>query len=648
MLLSYFFALVIAASAQTPQNPPANPPQNPPEVREEVIVSATRSGRRVQDEPLRVETLGREEIEEKLMMTPGDIAMMLNETAGLRVQVTAPSLGAASLRIQGLRGRYTQLLSDGLPLYGAQSGSIGLLQIPPMDLGQVEVIKGVASSLFGSSALGGVVNLVSREPKTEPEHELLLNQTTQGGTDAVLWLSGPINDRWGYTLLGNVDHQFRHDVDGDNWADVAEFTRVNVRPRVFWNNGAGRSMFATAGVMTESRSGGTMGLVPSIGGDFVEALDTRRADAGLVARVLTGRTVAMFRGSATFQTHDRRFGELTERDRHLTGFGEASLTGARGAHTWVVGAAVQADHYVNRDAARFDYTYWTPSLFAQDEITFSPSVSASVSARYDQHNRFGAFVSPRVSVLWRPADAWTVRASAGTGYFAPTPVTDETEAAGLARLQRADLGRAETARSASLDVGRAWSALELNATVFASSVAHPLAIRETTSFAGGYDLVALDAPTRTAGAELLAKVQAGEVAIVATHTYVHATEPDAVTGVRGNLALTPRHASGLVVMWEREDAGRAGLEFYYTGRQRLEHNPYRATSRPYAYIGAMVDRPFTEHLRVFVNAENLLDRRQTRYDPLVRPSRNFDGRWTVDAWAPLEGRTVNAGVRWSF
>ena len=85
-------------------------------------------------------------------MTPGDIAMLLNETAGLRVQVTSPSLGAASLRVQGLRGRYTQLLADGLPLYGGQSGSIGLLQIPPMDLGQVEIIKGVASSLFGSTS----------------------------------------------------------------------------------------------------------------------------------------------------------------------------------------------------------------------------------------------------------------------------------------------------------------------------------------------------------------------------------------------------------------------------------------------------------------------------------------------------------------
>src|SRR5438876_4836541 len=113
---------------------------------QEITVTATRTETRVEDQPLRVEVLDQEEVEEKTLMTPGDIAMLLNETSGLRVQVTAPSLGAANIRVQGLRGRYTQVLADGLPLYG-QTGSIGILQIPPVDLGRVEVIEGVASAL---------------------------------------------------------------------------------------------------------------------------------------------------------------------------------------------------------------------------------------------------------------------------------------------------------------------------------------------------------------------------------------------------------------------------------------------------------------------------------------------------------------------
>ena len=138
--------------------------QPQPTVEETVtVVASTRTDKRLEDQPMRVEVLAREEIEEKMLMTPGDIVMMLNEMGGMRVQATSPSLGAASVRIQGMRGRYTRVLSDGLPLFG-EVGGLGLLQIPPMDLGQVEVIKGVASALYGAGAMGGVVNLLSRRP----------------------------------------------------------------------------------------------------------------------------------------------------------------------------------------------------------------------------------------------------------------------------------------------------------------------------------------------------------------------------------------------------------------------------------------------------------------------------------------------------
>src|SRR5207249_4931307 len=191
---------------------------------QEITVTTTRTGKRMEDEPLRVEALDHEEVEEKTLMTPGDIAMMLNETSGLRVQVTSPSLGAANVRVQGLRGRYTQLLSDGLPLYGGQTGAIGLLQIPPIDLGQVEIIKAVASALYGSSALGGVINLVSRRPDKE-ERELRLNATTRSGQDASLWFAEPMKNGFGYTLLGGAHLQRRTDVDRDGWADLPAYRR---------------------------------------------------------------------------------------------------------------------------------------------------------------------------------------------------------------------------------------------------------------------------------------------------------------------------------------------------------------------------------------------------------------------------------------
>src|SRR5947199_7578107 len=125
-----------------------------------------------------------------------DISMLLNEMGGMRVQTTSPALGAASVRMQGMRGRYTQFLSDGLPLFGQQGAGLGLLQIPPMDLGQVEVIKGTASALYGAGAMAGVVNLISRRPASVPVHEFLVNRSTLGATDASMFLASPLSSRW--------------------------------------------------------------------------------------------------------------------------------------------------------------------------------------------------------------------------------------------------------------------------------------------------------------------------------------------------------------------------------------------------------------------------------------------------------------------
>ncbi|MCL4818078.1 MAG: TonB-dependent receptor plug domain-containing protein [Vicinamibacteria bacterium] len=159
-----------------------------------------------------------------MLMTPGDVVMMLNEMGGLRVQATSPSLGAASIRVQGLRGRYTRFLADGLPLHGMAPGGLGLLQVPPMDLGQVEVVKGVASALYGGGAMGGVVNLLSRRPGDEAARELLLNQSTRDASDGVLWLSGPLGERSGATLLAGGHRQSQQDVDGDGTGRAASPT----------------------------------------------------------------------------------------------------------------------------------------------------------------------------------------------------------------------------------------------------------------------------------------------------------------------------------------------------------------------------------------------------------------------------------------
>jgi iron complex outermembrane receptor protein len=585
---------------------------------------------------MRVEVLGREEVEEKMLMTPGDIVMMLNEMGGMRVQATSPSLGAASVRVQGMKGRYTRYFSDGLPLFG-EVGGLGLLQIPPMDLGRVEVIKGVASSLYGVGAMGGVVNLVSRRPGESVETELLFNQSTRGATDVVGWYATPARQGWAMTLLGGGHFQQQADVDDDGWSDLAGYSRGVVRPRLFWDGGGGKSFFATAGFTAEDREGG--GRVPD--GEYVEALTTQRVDGGIAGQtLLDGKYLVNYRAALMHQDHEHQFGETRERDTHGTAFGEVTARAAWGRHTLVAGVAVEHERYRPTDVPQFAFTYTTPGVFIQDDVDVTSWLAVSASGRFDFHSEYGAFFSPRISGLLR-SGGWAARLSFGTGFYGPSALTEETEAAGLSRLVIPAPLAAERGRSATFDVTRTDGPLTWTVTLFRSRVTDPIHVDRSS----GLVMTNLIEPTKTSGLELLGTLRHAELAVTASYAYVRAREQ--VVDVVEDVALTPRHSAGMVGMWEREDAGRIGLEVYFTGSQRLEENPYRQASPGYVIVGLLGEWQVGK-LRLFVNGENLAGVRQTRWDPLVRPTRAPDGRWTVDGWAPLDGRTINGGVRVMF
>jgi iron complex outermembrane receptor protein len=613
-----------------------------PSVQETVTVSATRTDRGLEDQPMRVEVLDAEEIDERVMMTPGDIVMMLNEMGGMRVQATSPSLGAASVRIQGMSGRYTRFLSDGLPLFGEQV-SLGLMQIPPLDLGRVEVIKGVASSLYGAGAMSGVVNLVSRRPGATPERQLLLNRSSRGATDVGLWYSAPLSDEWGMTLLASVNGQQRTDVDDDGWADLPKYARAVVRPRLFWDNHEGRTFFATAGGTWEDRTGGSMpgAVLAPTDSAYVEALDTRRADVGAAFQILSSNGVLWSaRGSWTSQRQNHQFGEITERDDHDTGFAELTARRAIGRHTLVGGLAIERDDFQPIDVPRFAFAFRAPGVFVQDDVDLARWLAVSASARLDWHSEFGAFFSPRISGLLRHGP-WSSRVSYGTGFSAATPITEETEAAGLSRLTVTGPLKPERATSASADVTRTTGPLSATLTLFRSTVHDPVEVERTDS----YILRNLFEPTTNAGIEALAIWKAEDFSFVANYAYVQSRET--TDEGRVDVPLTPRHSIGLDAAWEWEGAGRLGVEWFYTGTQRLEANPYRTESRPYSVFGVLATRR-VGHALLFINGENLTDVRQTGWDSLLRPARGVDGRWTVDAWAPLDGRNINGGVRLAF
>lgn len=203
--------------------------------------------------------------------------------------------------------------------------------------------------------------------------------------------------------------------------------------------------------------------------------------------------------------------------------------------------------------------------------------------------------------------------------------------------------KAERGHNVSADLTRGLGPVLVTGTFFASNVDHPVYVDR----APVYEIVSLQGPTRNRGAEVLATYRRTPFTVTSTYTYVRTSELEPESG-RVAVPLTPRHNFGIVGMWEREGTSRVGLECYYTGEQRLEYNPYRDVSRSYVLVGAMGEQRVAAHVKLFLNLENLTDVRQTHWDPLLLPSREADGRWTVDAWAPLDGRVINGGARFSF
>jgi iron complex outermembrane receptor protein len=459
-----------------------------------------------------------------------------------------------------------------------------------------------------------------------------------------MFLASQLTPHWGASLLGGAYFQEHQDVNGDGWADVAGYSRGVFRPRLYWDNQKGGTALLTGGVIYEDRSGGTVSgaVLPATRQPYTEALRTTRYDiGGNVQQVLAGRFVVTARFSVSEQNHRHQFGEDIERDRHELLFGEFSIKGTAGSNTWVAGFADQRDAYRPRDVPRFEYTYEAPGLFAQDNLNLASWLTVSASARVDFHNRYGTFFSPRLSALFRRG-AWTSRISAGQGFFAPTPLTEETEAAGLARLSMPARLKPERGRTASIDLTRTIGPLSVTGTFFASDIDDPVYVDRATT----YTIFNLAGPTKNRGAELLATWRKAPFSATASYTYVRSSQLE--PSGRAEVPLTPRQSLGVVGMWEKEGVTRVGLECYYTGRQRLEYNPYRNQSVPYVIVGAMAEHKIAAHVKLFLNLENLTDVRQTRWDPLLLPNRESDGRWTVDAWAPLDGRVINGGVRFTF
>jgi len=621
----------------------------------DVLVTATRDGRQVSDEPTSVEISGRDALDEQIEGSPGNISQLLTRAAGVRVQPLLAGSGGVGIRIRGMPGRYAKILSDGLPLFGATPEGQDPLQIPALGLQRVEVTRGVTSALYGPSALSGVVNLVSAPP-TSPS-EVVVNGTYPAASDLALWQTHTFTPRWSATLLAGRHYQTPDDLDGDGWTELNGYKRIVVRPRVYWSRSERSSWFMTGGWTSENRRSGTFGdaRLPDFR-RFGDDADTRRADAGTVGRIqLDENALLTIRASMTREWRTRWYGQDRERDRRNTIFSEVALTRSRGANVLVTGAALERDQYAALDTRELGYRYTTPALFAEHTWTPETWFGVTSSARLDLHSEFGDFLSPRVSILLRPSETWDARLSAASGVYAPTPLTDETEAIGLSHL-RSTAREAEHATGWSLDVGRVKGSLELRGSAYRTVVNHPVVLRVAPGSGENVALTNADEPTRTQGADLYARYRVAPLRFTATYSYIDATRPEIYeivgteftvdTTVRRVVPLNPRHAVGLDAAYERENDRIIGLEVRFAGRQVLADTSI-GMSHPYVTIDARFEKHVGPAI-LFLRGSNLTGVHQSQFSPVLRPASGPANQWSSDVWAPLVGRVVNAGMRWKY
>ncbi len=614
---------------------------------EAITVSTTRSSRSIQDIPTRIEAIAGEELDEKANMKPGDIRMLLAESTGIQTQQTSATSANASIRIQGLDGRYTQILKDGFPLYAGAAAGLGLLQTPPLDLKQVEVVKGSASTLYGGGAIAGLVNLISKTPGPERELRFLINGTSARGLD----LSGFYGKRvgkWGATVLASHNRNGAYDPADIDMTAIPKFERYTVNPKLFFYPSSKTTIVAGVNATFENRIGGDLHYIrgeADTGGGYYERNETQRVSTQLsAAHELNATEGVQFKNSLGYFKRSIAVPDYAFEGEQYTTCTEATYNHNAEKLDWVAGVNVMTDAFREQTGSagpKRDYSQQTLGLFAQGTWHAAEKLFVETGLRGDYIVDYGLALLPRVSLLYKASPKLSSRIGGGLGYKAPTIFTEESE-----RIQfrdvapiSADRNELEGSYGVNGDLNCRTRlgdlAVSMNQLFFYTRINQPLLLSPGAGFSQVF--VNGQGHIDTRGAETNVKLGYKDFKLFLGYTF---TDAFIHTGSnRAEQSLTPKHRVKMVLMWELEEQWKLGLEAYYFSPQALSDG---TTGRDYWICGFMAERTW-ERFSVYINFENFLDARQTRYDaiytgPRARPKFR-------DIYAPLDGFVVNGGIK---
>lgn len=645
-LLFLFFMLNISVFAQVENDTI----KEQTEELEEITVQSTRTSRTIRNTPTRVETIDAEELDEKANMKPSNVSMVLHESTGISVQQTSATSGNASIRVQGLDGRYTQLLKDGYPNFGNFASGLSILEIPPLDLKQVEIVKGPASTLFGGGAIAGVVNFVSKTPTDKGEYNFIINQSNIGLTNLGGYVSRK-HGKFGYAFLALLNLQRAYDVDDDDFSEAPKSNNFTLNPRLYYYPNEKTTFMLGNSFTMGNMKGGDMHVIDGNADAFhtyFEKNETLRNTSTFeFDHKAENRNSFKFKQSLSFFDRKISIPAYDFSGLNTNTYTDASYLINRDKYTIIGGVNLVYDDFKQRTVSDLDAKSFTAGAYVQHTWDISENVKLESGLRFDNvrysninFSKDQFFVLPRVSALFKFSNAWSSRIGGGLGYKVPTIFTEQTETIQYQNVQALNGVEAEKSIGGTADVNFRTNISEsltmsINQMFFLTSISKPLVLQSE-----GDDLFFINAsdPIITTGFETNFKfIYEEDFKLFIGYTFTDARAKYLTENQF--LPFVPKNKLNLALIYEKENNFKFGLEGYYTDRQFV----YDGDEKPdFWEFGFMAEKTLFKKFSVFINFENFTDTRQSRYEPVVQGSHNAP---FADIWTHTEGFTINGGVK---
>ena len=614
---------------------------------DEITVTSTRSGRSIKNTPTRVEVIAEDEVHEEATMRPGDIKMLLSESTGIQTQQTSAISGNASIRIQGLDGRYTQILKDGFPVYSGAANGLGLLQTPPLDLKQVEIIKGSSSTLYGGGAIAGLINLITKIPTGKRQLNFNINGTSAGGLDINSFYSQRFR-KTGVTIFASRNTNKAYDPANISFSAIPKFERYTINPKLFLYFTDKTKLNFGVNTTFENRLGGDMKFIEGKGDSthsYFERNRTHRLSTQLTFdHQLNEKSNFKFKNSVSYFNRIINSNGYTFNGTQYSTFSEATYINNAEKSDWVAGVNLLTDQFQEKPSTPGilrNYNQTTFGAFVQNTWTASAWLTLETGFRSDFVKDYGFALLPRISALFKIAPKLTTRLGGGFGYKAPTIFTEESERLLYKNVLPINTKTNELERSygANWDVSYKTSfdklTFSINQFFFFTYLRNPLFLEPVQN--GLYKFINIVGHTNTKGAETNIKLGYDKISLYLGYTYTNAKVNN--NGMISDNPLTPTHRFNSALVYEIEDKWRIGSEIYYFSKQKLSDG---STGRDYWLSGLVAER-FWKRWSLYINFENFGDVRQTEFEKIYTGS--ITNPTFKDIYAPLDGFVVNGGIK---